>query len=103
MANAQKTKTDEQGAAPAFIVAAGQVVAGPRGRRVVKNIGDPYAPASDEERDQLLAAGVIVSAEDFAKKAGGAPIAAALQAAEARAAAAEAELAKLKAAGQPQQ
>lgn len=81
-----------------FIVTGGQLVTGPRGKRAIFNEGDGYSPTSATERDELLAAGKIVAAADFAKIAGGASVVNALKAAEARAAAAEARTAELEAA-----
>lgn len=83
---------------PDFIVATGQLVIGPKRERKAFNVGDGFTPASEAERDDLLARGLIMAAADFAKLAGGPSVVNALQAAEVRAVAAEAELAKLKAA-----
>lgn len=94
------TKAAVAPAAPAYVVALGVVVTlDPKTKKTVEiGEGKPFTPADDAEAQGMLKAGTIMTAEAYAAKVGGATVTAAVDAANARANALQAELDALKAA-----
>lgn len=93
-------KPAAKAAAPSYVVARGSLLVrdpADKKRKIKLHPGSPFTPSGAEEAAKLLAAGTIVAAADYVAKAGGEGAAAQIAAANARADAAEAELAKLKA------
>lgn len=97
------TKPVAAPAAPTYVVAFGVIVAlDPKTKKAVEiGEGKPFTPTDEAEAADLLKAGRIMTAEDYAAKVGGVGVTAALDAANARAEAAEAKLAELQAAAKP--
>lgn len=86
-------------AAPNYVVALGVIVTlDPKSKKTVEiGEGTAFSPADEEEAASLLKSGRIMTAEDYAAKVGGSNVTAAIDAANARAEAAEKELAELRA------
>lgn len=105
MSTPKKDEKPAEAATVAYVVARGEIPQGrdpkTRIRRKPLTVGDVFVPAADDDVEGLIASGVIMTKEAFATAVASPLAQEALDAANTRLAAAEAELAKLKSAAAP--